>query len=209
MNISPEQLENCLQVLQQIADNPSVIDHHDRFKSLIAKIHKQGRKKARQTQREIRQAEDRETKESCLLVQSQSLQPKLSTAIEKRHLNSPISCYICKQPYTQLHFFYHLLCPNCAKLNYQKRSQQTDLTGQTALVTGGRIKIGYQTVLRLLRDGARVIVTTRFPQDCMERYRLEKDFEQWRDRIQIHGLDLRNLPAVEAFVEELLHTLKS
>jgi NAD(P)-dependent dehydrogenase (short-subunit alcohol dehydrogenase family) len=209
MNISPEQLENCLQVLQQIADNPSVIDHHDRFKSLIAKIHKQGRKKARQTQREIRQAEDRETKESCLLVQSQSLQPKLSTAIEKRHLNSPISCYICKQPYTQLHFFYHLLCPNCAKLNYQKRSQQTDLTGQTALVTGGRIKIGYQTVLRLLRDGARVIVTTRFPQDCMERYRLEKDFEQWRDRIQIHGLDLRNLPAVEAFVEELLHTESS
>ncbi len=73
-------------------------------------------------------------------------------------------------------------------------------------MTGGRIKIGYQMVLRLLRDGARVILTTRFPYDCAYRYSLEPDFEQWRDRLQIRGLDLRNIPAVETFVRDLCRT---
>ena len=91
-------------------------------------------------------------------------------------------------------------------MNYQKRQQRTNLAGRIALVTGGRIKIGYQMVLRLLRDGARVILTTRFPYDCAYRYSLEPDFEQWRDRLQIHGLDLRNIPALETFVQDLLHT---
>ncbi|BAU12906.1 short chain dehydrogenase/reductase family oxidoreductase [Leptolyngbya sp. NIES-3755] len=208
MDISPEQLENCLQVLQQIADDPTLIDHHDRFKSLIAKIHKQGRKQSRQTQHRIHQSEDRATKESCLIVQL--VQPMIEGAVSKaKQLNLPISCYICKTPYTQVHFFYHLLCPTCAEFNYQKRFQQTNLTGRTALVTGGRIKIGYQTVLRLLRDRARVIVTTRFPRDCANRYQLEPDFEQWRDRLEIYGLDLRNLSAVEGFIEQLLQTKSS
>ncbi|MEM9218213.1 MAG: SDR family oxidoreductase [Cyanobacteria bacterium P01_F01_bin.150] len=115
-------------------------------------------------------------------------------------------CYICKQPYRQIHHFYHLLCPTCAELNYQKRQAHTDLRGRTALVTGGRIKIGYQTALRMLQDGAHVIVTTRFPRDCARRYSQEADFDQWRDRLQIYGLDLRNIIALEDFIAHLLHT---
>jgi NAD(P)-dependent dehydrogenase (short-subunit alcohol dehydrogenase family) len=120
--------------------------------------------------------------------------------------HQPRTCYICKQSYQQRHPFYHLLCPDCAEFNYQKRQQQTNLTGRTALITGGRIKIGYQTGLRLLRDGARVLITTRFPQDCARRYSQEADFEAWHHRLQIYGLDLRNLPALEGLVQHVLQT---
>jgi NAD(P)-dependent dehydrogenase (short-subunit alcohol dehydrogenase family) len=212
MNFSPEELEICLNVLQQVSDNPSAIDNV-RFNTLVAKIHKQGRKKARRTIREIQQAEDNSLRASALIVKNQyqevseKLLPSCSKVVSetpnKQELNKPINCYICKREYTQVHFFYHSLCPQCAEFNYQKRHQSADLSGRVALVTGGRIKIGYQTALRMLRDGAKVIVTTRFPRDCAKRFSAEADFSQWCDKLQIHGLDLRNLPALEAFINYL------
>ncbi|NEP59305.1 MAG: SDR family oxidoreductase [Symploca sp. SIO2G7] len=213
MAIPPEQWEICLKVLQQIADEPTIINQNDRIKSLIAKIYKQGRKELRQTQRQ-QQTEDRQLRALTTIVQHQQrasapLPELASSPVNNYHppqLNQPIPCYICKQPYTQLHFFYHSLCPSCAEFNYQKRQQYTNLAGRVALVTGGRIKIGYQMGLRLLRDGARVIITTRFPYDCAYRYSLEPDFQQWCDRLQIYGLDLRHISAVETFVQALLHT---
>ncbi|TFG99545.1 MAG: hypothetical protein E4H13_08795, partial [Calditrichales bacterium] len=33
-------------------------------------------------------------------------------------LNSPRNCYICKKEFTQLHFFYDAMCPECAEFNY-------------------------------------------------------------------------------------------
>jgi NAD(P)-dependent dehydrogenase (short-subunit alcohol dehydrogenase family) len=72
-----------------------------------------------------------------------------------------------------------------------------------ALVTGARVKIGYATALRLLRAGARVIATTRFPHDAARRYSNELDFAEWRDRLQIYGLDFRYLPVLERFVGRL------
>lgn len=209
MDIPPEQLEICLSVLQKISEDPALISQHDRFKSLIAKIHKQGRRINRQTERIHRQSADRQLRATTLIIQAQQPQQAVltgKTSTSQEHLQQPAPCYICKQPYTQLHFFYHALCPECAKFNYQKRHQRADLTGRIALVTGGRIKIGYQVALRLLRDGARVIVTTRFPRDAAHRYSLEPDFEQWSDRLQIHGLDLRNISVVEALVQPLWDT---
>lgn len=209
MNISPEEVEICLKVLQQISEEPDLINNHDRFKSLITKIYKEGSKKSRRAAREIQKDRDCNLKAMTAIVQKQC-QPKSlaalpdSSAILQDELHKPISCYICKQPYTKVHFFYHLLCPKCAEFNYQKRQQSTNLTGRVALLTGGRIKIGYQTALQMLRDGAKVIVTTRFPGDCARRFNEEIDFEKWRDRLQIYGLDLRNIPAVEALVSHLL-----
>jgi NAD(P)-dependent dehydrogenase (short-subunit alcohol dehydrogenase family) len=115
-------------------------------------------------------------------------------------------CYVCKQKYTQIHHFYDQLCPPCAELNYQKRAELADLRGRVALLTGGRVKIGYQTGLKLLRCGAHLIVTTRFPRDCAVRYSQETDFDDWKDRLEIFGLDLRHTPSVEAFCHELLTT---
>lgn len=61
------------------------------------------------------------------------------------------SCYVCKVRYRELHHFYDQLCPNCAALNFSKRHQSADLRGKVAVVTGSRVKIGYQTCLKLLR----------------------------------------------------------
>ena len=81
-------------------------------------------------------------------------------------LLNPLSCYICHKPYVTLHFFYHQLCPDCATFNYSKRDELANLSGKVCLVTGGRTKIGFRCVLKLLRCGATVIVTTRFPVDA-------------------------------------------
>ncbi len=114
-------------------------------------------------------------------------------------LINPRDCYICKSDFTKLHFFYDALCPACAELNYAKRFQTARLDGQVALITGSRVKIGYQAALMMLRAGARVIATTRFPVDSALRYSHEKDFAQWKDRLHIYGLDLRHTPSVEIF----------
>jgi len=124
--------------------------------------------------------------------------PDFRDAIEPQH------CYVCKQHYTSLHHFYDQLCPKCASLNFRKRTELADLTGRVALLTGGRVKIGYQAGIRLLRSGAHLIVTTRFPRDSAARYSREPDFAQWRHRLEIFGLDLRHTPSVEAFCQHLL-----
>jgi NAD(P)-dependent dehydrogenase (short-subunit alcohol dehydrogenase family) len=118
----------------------------------------------------------------------------------------PVHCYVCKQRYSVIHHFYDQLCPECAAFNFHKRTELADLRGRVALVTGGRVKIGYQAALKLLRSGAHVIVTTRFPRDSAQRYAREPDFEEWADRLEIFGLDLRHTPSVEAFCRELLAT---
>ena len=118
----------------------------------------------------------------------------------------PQNCYICKQDYTAIHRFYDQLCPGCAEFNFSKRTELADLTGRVALLTGGRVKIGYQAGLKMLRAGAHLIVTTRFPRDSAMRYGQERDFAAWAGRLEIFGLDLRHTPSVEAFCQHLLKT---
>ena len=131
----------------------------------------------------------------------------LGTGVEKEKerpkLNNPRACYVCKREYSYVHFFYDSMCTPCGDFNYTKRTQIASLEGKVAVITGARLKIGYQAALLMLRAGARVIVTTRFPQDAAARYAREADFEQWKDRVQIHGLDLRHAPSVELFTEYL------
>jgi NAD(P)-dependent dehydrogenase (short-subunit alcohol dehydrogenase family) len=99
------------------------------------------------------------------------------------------------------------MCEPCADLNWRKRNQTADLRGRVAIVTGARVKIGYQAAIALLRAGARVVVTTRFPRDAAARYAAEPDFEAFRERLEIHGLDLRHTPSVEAFARHVSATL--
>lgn len=125
-----------------------------------------------------------------------------ATALDGHDLH----CYVCKRDYSEVHHFYDQLCPSCGDFNFQKRTELADLTDRVALLTGGRVKIGYQAGLKLLRCGAGLIVTTRFPRDAAQRYAAEPDFEQWGDRLEIFGLDLRHTPSVEAFCRRLLET---
>lgn len=114
-------------------------------------------------------------------------------------LGSPRNCYVCKTEYTRLHFFYDSMCEACGDFNYSKRFQTAPLHGQTALLTGARLKIGYQAALMMLRAGARVIATTRFPVDAAARFSREEDFAAWSEHLHIYGLDLRHTPSVELF----------
>src|ERR1019366_882022 len=123
-----------------------------------------------------------------------------------REVVEPQNCYICKQDYSAIHHFYDQLCPKCAELNFFKRTESADLRGRVALLTGGRVKIGYQAGIKLLRAGAQLIVCTRFQRGSAMRYAAELDFKEWGSRLEIFGLDLRHTPSVEAFCKHLLNT---
>lgn len=123
-----------------------------------------------------------------------------------RELKKPRACYVCKLEFTRLHHFYDSMCMECGDFNYAKRFQTTSLEGRVGLVTGSRVKIGFQTSLKMLRAGAEVIATTRFPQDSALRYSREADFGEWKHRLHIHGLDLRHPPSVEIFARYVEHS---
>ncbi len=113
------------------------------------------------------------------------------------------TCYVCRRPYREIHFFYDQMCVNCGDFNHGKRTQEGDLKGRVAVVTGSRVKIGYQAAIMLLRSGCHVIVTTRFPRDAARRYAAEQDAADWMHRLEIHGIDLRHIPSVEELCERL------
>jgi NAD(P)-dependent dehydrogenase (short-subunit alcohol dehydrogenase family) len=125
---------------------------------------------------------------------------------EFRELVEPRNCYTCKKDYSVLHHFYDQLCPACAEFNWSKRNESADLSGRVALITGARVKIGYQAGIKLLRAGAQLVVCTRFPRDAALRYSREPDFDEWGGRLEIFGLDLRHTPSVEAFCRHLSST---
>jgi NAD(P)-dependent dehydrogenase (short-subunit alcohol dehydrogenase family) len=113
------------------------------------------------------------------------------------------ACYICKQHYTEVDWFYHQLCPSCAAFSHAKRNARTDLTGRRALLTGGRAKIGMHIALRLLRDGAHLTITTRFPRDAVRRFSQLPDAGQWLHRLRVVGIDLRDPAQVIALADSV------
>ncbi|GAA4393643.1 SDR family oxidoreductase [Tsukamurella soli] len=116
-------------------------------------------------------------------------------------LTRPRNCYICKQLYTRVDAFYHQLCPECAAMSHAKRDARCDLRGRRALLTGGRAKIGMYIALRLLRDGADLTITTRFPVDAARRFAALADSADWLDRLHIVGIDLRDPAQVVALAD--------
>jgi len=169
----------------------------------------------RRAEREASQQHDRNVTDSAgLRVQRRAevyaplwLAPPAPQDQTTAELHSERACYVCKQPFTKVHRYYDSLCESCGEFNYLKREQWADLHGHYAVVTGARVKIGFQASLKLLRAGAHVIVTTRFPIDAANRYAKEADYGAFCDRLQIHGLDLRHTPSVELFARFLLERL--
>ncbi len=124
---------------------------------------------------------------------------RIESELKPDELSSERNCYVCKAEFTTLHHFYDSMCKPCGDLNYRKRFQTASLHGKVALITGSRLKIGYHATLMLLRAGATVIATTRFPVDSAGRFAKEEDFANWKERLHVHGLDLRHTPSVEIF----------
>lgn len=113
------------------------------------------------------------------------------------------SCYMCKQRYTVVDAFHHNLCPSCAAFNRARRDARTDLRGKRALLTGGRAKIGMYIALRLLRDGAHLTITTRFPHDAVRRFSALEDSADWLHRLRVVGIDLRDPAQVAALADDV------
>ncbi|EOD40198.1 hypothetical protein EMIHUDRAFT_69843 [Emiliania huxleyi CCMP1516] len=114
------------------------------------------------------------------------------------------SCNICGSALAGGHHFYHQLCVGCGDLNFAKRNALAPMSGKVAVVTGGRVRIGFHIVLKLLRCGCHVLTTTRYPADAAARYGREPDFEEWRGRLEVVGpLDLCDLGVTERFCDAL------
>ena len=157
------------------------------------------RKKEKQDKTARKETGIRYAREASVFVAPKLLAYHELTNKEQLELETPRNCYVCKTSFTKMHHFYDTMCADCGDFNYAKRFQTADVTGQVAVITGSRLKIGYHITLMLLRGGATVIATTRFPVDSALRFSKEPDFVDWGDRLKIHGLDLRHIPSVEIF----------
>jgi len=196
VNLSEEQFFKLMKTAGQLT-RPDKAEIKRRNKSV-----KFARKQAESTNnRKARAATSIRSARNSSLYEApkQIASPEPEPNAEKRFLSSPQNCYVCKKLYTEIHHFYDSMCKECGDLNYAKRFQSCDMTGQVALITGSRLKIGYHATLMMLRSGATVIATTRFPADAAIRYAKEKDFPEWGHRLHIYGLDLRHIPSVELF----------
>ena len=195
-DLSEEQRINLFKAAGRLA-NPDRKERRERHKAwkLAQKNKKRDQERLARAQTGIRSARKERVFSAPLRLSEKELKDKNKFS----KLKSPRNCYVCKAEYTDLHHFYDSMCPSCAEFNYEKRFQTADLTGQVAIITGSRLKIGYQATLMLLRAGATVIATTRFPVDSALRYSKEHDFEEWGHRLRIYGLDLRHTPSVEIF----------
>ena len=174
--------------------------NRDEFDTRRKNAKKAAKRKRREREKHARKETGiRSAREASVFVAPKMIGESDLHLKETGELEKPRNCYVCKVEYTKLHHFYDQMCPDCGDFNYAKRFQSADLSGQVAVVTGSRLKIGYHIVLMLLRSGATVVATTRFPVDSAIRYSQEEDYNDWKDRLRIHGLDLRHIPSVEIF----------
>ncbi len=197
--------ENCLKVLSVLKENPFENPDNEKFAALITKIHKNAKKSIFSVDRTQKKENDLETILNAELSKNAMNGKSFFWDDDKKRqhfteLNSPKICYCCQEYFTLAHSFYNRLCPSCADLNYEKRFQSHDLSNRNCIITGGRAKVGYATVLKLLRNKANVVLTTRFPALALEQLTQETDYLVWKDRLVVYGLDLRNLNAINEFI---------
>ena len=223
--VSGAEMRRCAEVLSAIVEDRGLLvqlSQEDRKKlvSAAGRVSRPSRDDERRLRRTFNKVQKNQERTADRLAKSETgIRSARETAVfvapaqltasdfnpetQYRELKKPKNCYVCKEDFLKLHFFYDAMCPACAEFNYAKRFQSARLDGWTAVITGSRLKIGYHAALKMLRAGARVIATTRFPHDSALRYSKEPDFAEWRERLHVHGLDLRHSPSVEIFTRYL------
>lgn len=208
--IDPDDLAVCLRVLEEGGRLPA--EHPDSvvLQRAVGRLFKEVKRNRRRKARDARLAADRAVIEATATgspdrIDDETLGLDLKPARElpapetvadpsrfAGELLRPQNCYICKEPFTLVDRFHHQLCPSCVAENGKWRDARVDLTGRRALLTGGRAKIGMHIALRLLRDGAHLTVTTRFPKDAVRRFTAQPDSAEWLHRLRVVGIDLRD-----------------
>jgi len=218
MTLSDADWEAALRVLRAAADPNTILPDRAALERLVQPVAKAARRRRRtgtpDEAETARREEQSRTDKTSAKARDRAL--RRGTAMQQLHLEGTLAagsggkvsgpslrCHICGDAYREMDARYHRLCPPCAQENHFRREQRVDLSGRIALVTGGRIKIGHATALRLLRQGARVVATTRFAHDAAHRFAGEADFAAWRDRLEIHALDFMDPRRVLNFAESL------
>ena len=222
-NIGEEEIEACIRLLKLLQNNPEALislpdrqriellkqagtlakpDRIEILKRLKAKRKLKKKDRSKRNRAITTKTGIRSARREEVFIAPQRLQIPDRDTFEK--LATPKPCYVCDAFYDEVHHFYDALCPSCAEYNYQKRFQTANLKDQIALITGARLKIGYQATIMMLQAGASVIATTRFPVDAALRFAAEPGFSQWGDRLHIYGLDLRHTPSVELFAGHII-----
>ena len=218
--ITSDEIDKCIAILAQLnldtnqifdiekAQRTALIKAAGQFsrpdRDELARRKKDGklvakRKKEKQDKTARKATGIRHAREASVFVAPKLMAPDALINKEQLELETPRNCYVCKTSFTKMHHFYDTMCTDCGDFNYIKRFQTANVKGQIAVITGSRLKIGYHITLMLLRGGATVIATTRFPVDSALRFSKEPDFMDWSNRLKIHGLDLRHIPSVEIF----------
>ena len=227
--VAEDQLKTAVDMLKTLVDNPGqlfLLSEQQRIELLTLagklshpdKKEMRERKKAKsKMEKKLQLVDDKKARALTGIRSAREAKIFLApTAIENENilskaenvLSTPRNCYVCKDEYTTLHHFYDTMCKKCGDYNYAKRFQTARMDGQVVIITGSRLKIGYHATLMMLRSGATVIATTRFPVDSALRFAKEEDYESWKDRLQIYGLDLRHIPSVEIFATYIEHNFK-
>lgn len=218
--VTIEEIDQCITTLEKLISNTNTIfdiseerrvalmkaagmlsrPNKEEFKQRKKDSEKAAKRKIAARNKDARKKTGiRSAREATVFVAPKLLPVSEIRNTEQPELSSPRNCYVCKTEFTKLHHFYDTMCGECGDFNYAKRFQTADVKGQVAIITGSRLKIGYHIALMLLRGGATVVATTRFPVDAALRFSREDDFTSWGHRLKIHGLDLRHIPSVEIF----------
>ncbi|KUO16091.1 SDR family NAD(P)-dependent oxidoreductase [Streptomyces dysideae] len=210
--LDPERLAVCLSVLEEL--DKLEVDHPDAIavRRATAGVYRTVKQRRRQERRAAKTAHDKAVTEATATGSAQRIDDETegilpSSVTDEGQiagiLQRPRSCYTCKTRYVEVDYFYHQLCPDCARLNRTKRDARADLTGKRALLTGGRAKIGMYIALRLLRDGAHTTITTRFPKDAIRRFKAMDDSADWMHRLDVVGIDLRDPAQAVALADQV------
>ncbi|WP_018549339.1 SDR family NAD(P)-dependent oxidoreductase [Streptomyces sp. LaPpAH-108] len=210
--IDPERLAVCLSVLEEL--DRIDVDHPDAIavRRATSHIYRTVKQRRRQERRAAKTAHDRAVTEATATGSAERIDDETegilpTSKVEAGRiagiLQRPRSCYTCKTRYVEVDYFYHQLCPDCARVNREKRDAHADLTGKRALLTGGRAKIGMYIALRLLRDGAHTTITTRFPKDAIRRFKAMEDSADWMHRLEVVGIDLRDPAQAVALADQV------
>ncbi len=172
----------------------------------FAGLDKAAKRERRIERRMQRAATENELVARSFVFQQQTDSNILSAEIDGRAVGAyerPRRCYVCKELFASIHSVYHLHCPECAAFDLEQRHARSDMRGRRVVLTGGRIKIGFHVALKLLRDGAEVLVTTRFPDDAVSRFKRVDDYGDWGNRLTVVGLDLCDLAGTREFAADV------
>lgn len=193
-----EEWRHCIKVLSQLKDRPFDNPDNQLLSTLLTKVVKKAKKLQKKRPKE------KTLQDLKLYFSSPTMDHAEATKVKEKAMYGyspfPMGCARCGTSYQQVHVMYPMHCTKCAEVYLGQRWRSIDLKGRKAIVIGGRVKAGYLAALRLLRAGAQVVVTSRFPALALEGFTKEQDYNAWSKQLLVYGLDLRMVTKVEEFM---------